>query len=580
MNDEKNNIGVNNNGLPPMNTVPTGNVNSQNMSTNNLPPMGSMPSVNNQLNNNTVNIQDKYGLPPISNFTNFNTGYEAPKVDDNTSVFDLMSQFENVNNGNVNNGAVNNVSPIQNSVPNNSTINQVPNILSNTSNNQGLNTSPAPVNSTPGITPVNNINQTNTVDHTLDIFNGVNYGNVGLNSNASDVNSAQSNVVMPNTPSIDNTHNISTNIPTSESINNVPTPSIMPNTLNNSSVDNTLMNMFSGNRVEPVVNSIQDNGLNVSNGASNNNQVNNAVTPTVVNQKEQATVLSNVNTSPIESVNNQNTVVDNTNSIGNSNSFIPVTNFVSSNVAPTVISNENNEDNVVEIPTTSIENETDNSGLNINNTIGNTESIVDSVSDNNVEDLITSFDTDNNIVNNQNNTTIDTTNNTINNNANNTVNNNSSSNDKPKKKKGKLLFIILLIITILILTAVGVLSYFMFFKTDKLVCGLQDYSNEEYILDESMVFRFKGNKMTDAKLSQVLTFTEDNLDKKDSYLEELKNQYQGLGFNVSFIENEDGFEIDMSFTKSELEEWYGNGLKNSSKNQMKKEMRDSGYTCK
>ena len=80
--------------------------------------------------------------------------------------------------------------------------------------------------------------------------------------------------------------------------------------------------------------------------------------------------------------------------------------------------------------------------------------------------------------------------------------------------------------------------------------------------------------------TKVLTFTEDNLDKKDSYLEELKNQYQGLGFNVSFVENEDGFQIDMNFTKSELESWYGTSLKNSSKQQMKKEMRDSGYTCK
>ena len=166
--------------------------------------------------------------------------------------------------------------------------------------------------------------------------------------------------------------------------------------------------------------------------------------------------------------------------------------------------------------------------------------------------------------------------------TNTTTNSNTSTTiEKPKKKKkGKLLFIILLIVTILILAVVGVLSYFMFFKTDKLVCGLQDYSNEQYILDESMIIKFKGNKMTDAKLSQVLTFTEDNLDKKDSYLEELKNQYQGLGFNVSFVENEDGFQIDMNFTKSELESWYGTSLKNSSKQQMKKEMRDSGYTCK
>ena len=41
--------------------------------------------------------------------------------------------------------------------------------------------------------------------------------------------------------------------------------------------------------------------------------------------------------------------------------------------------------------------------------------------------------------------------------------------------------------------------------------------------------------MTNANLTQILTFTEENLNDKDSYLEELKNQYQGLGFNVTFI---------------------------------------------
>ena len=36
----------------------------------------------------------------------------------------------------------------------------------------------------------------------------------------------------------------------------------------------------------------------------------------------------------------------------------------------------------------------------------------------------------------------------------------------------------------------------------------------------------------------------------------------------------------MSFTKNDLENWYGFNIKNSSKKQLKKEMRESGYTCK
>ena len=36
----------------------------------------------------------------------------------------------------------------------------------------------------------------------------------------------------------------------------------------------------------------------------------------------------------------------------------------------------------------------------------------------------------------------------------------------------------------------------------------------------------------------------------------------------------------MNFTKQELENWYGSTLKNSSKNNMLKEMKDVGYTCK
>ena len=113
MNEEKNNIGVNN------------NIN------NSLPPMGVAPS-------NTNSVHDKYGLPPISNFTNFNNNYQSPVVDNNTSVFDLMDQFDSVNNNSYSNQntevnsnlsmqdtAANNIIQTEN---NTSFVNEVPNI--------------------------------------------------------------------------------------------------------------------------------------------------------------------------------------------------------------------------------------------------------------------------------------------------------------------------------------------------------------------------------------------------------------------------------------------------------------------
>ena len=258
------------------------------------------------------------------------------------------------------------------------------------------------------------------------------------------------------------------------------------------------------------------------------------------------------------------------NMVGYNNISAPVINSIDNNIPNfnnfnTPVSDIGETSGVVEIPTVSMD-----SVLGDNNT-----NTINDASDG-VDELITNFVGDNTeVVNNSIDANI--TNNT---NAGTNTETLVTENAKPKKKKKKALFIILLIITILIVAAVGVLSYFMFFKADKLVCGNQDYSQPQYMLDESMVMNFKGNTLTNTNLNQRITFNNDYLDKKDAYLEELKNQYQGLGFNVSFVENEDGFDITMNFTKKELEAWYGTSLKNSSKSQMKKEMRDSGYTCK
>ena len=562
MNEEKNNIGVNNSGLPPMNAVPMGNTGA-----NNLPPMGSaptgsMPTQNSQSNN----IQDKYGLPPISNFTNFNTSYEVPKVDDNTSVFDLMNQFENVNNnvGFNNQQVVNNTSPVinntqpvinnaNNTIPNTPVLNQSelstntvnsiePLSMFSGSNNvnevQSFNNVEAvPTQSFTDQIPNGNINQS-IASNPLDIFGG------NVDNNQANMNTANA------VPSINNPIGNTVNEP---SVNNVDNTSNMPipnaNIENNNSVDNNAANSINSG-------SANLNPPNMPGGNIDNNQA--YINDISTQNQVAAPIANNMENSTSNPASNSNDVVQNNGLVDNQ------------------VSNDSNS-SAINIPTMSIDDVVNNSKTVNRNNANNSNSY-----DAGISELITTFDTNTNTNTNTNalydsegNVNVDNTTNTT------TNSNTSTTIEKPKKKKkGKLLFIILLIVTILILAAVGVLSYFMFFKTDKLVCGLQDYSNEQYILDESMIIKFKGNKMTDAKLSQVLTFTEDNLDKKDSYLEELKNQYQGLGFNVSFVENEDGFEINMNFTKSELESWYGTSLKNSSKTQMKKEMRDSGYTCK
>ena len=560
MNEEKNNIGVNNSGLPPMNAVPMGNTGA-----NNLPPMGSaptgsMPTQNSQSNN----IQDKYGLPPISNFTNFNTSYEVPKVDDNTSVFDLMNQFENVNNnvGFNSQQVVNNTSPVINNTQ--PVINNANNTIPNT---PALNQSELSTNTVNSIEPLSMFSGSNNVNE-VQSFNNVEavptqsftdqIPNVNINqsiaSNPLDifggnVDNNQANMNTANAvPSINNPIGNTVNEP---SVNNVDNTSNMPipntNIENINSVDNNAANSINSG-------SANLNPLNIPGGDIDNNQA--YINDISTQNQVAAPIANNMENSTSNLASNSNDVVQNNGLVDNQ------------------VSNDSNS-SAINIPTMSIDDVVNNSKTVNSNHANNSNSYDDGISE-----LITTFDTNTNtntnaLYDSEGNVNVDNTTNTT------TNSNTSTTIEKPKKKKkGKLLFIILLIVTILILAAVGVLSYFMFFKTDKLVCGLQDYSNEQYILDESMIIKFKGNKMTDAKLSQVLTFTEDNLDKKDSYLEELKNQYQGLGFNVSFVENEDGFQIDMNFTKSELESWYGTSLKNSSKQQMKKEMRDSGYTCK
>ena len=540
MNEEKNNIGIGNIGV-----------------NNSLPPMGTVQAGTNM---NTNSVQDKYGLPPISNFTNFNNYYETPTVDNNTSVFDLMEQFESVNSGNVSN---------QNSINNVPVMPQM-----NTTNNPvvstpSMNNAQSQVNnqSMPSIPVINNnpntvVNQTpvNNMEAPFSMFSG--------NSDLANTSS-----VVYNEPSIPKINN-----PVNNNLNG--TGEVNQNTNNDplnifgGNINNNVQNIPTGNQTN-LQNDIGINQVGVSSNVgatqnipSENNGVNsiipemnipilNNIVDNGLSSINQANVQSNVGLS--QNIPSDNNVV---------NSVLPEKNIpkINNDVQNYNFNDTMDNNEVVEIPTTSIDDSNsfgvDNTNIVVNNNDSN----------DNIEELITNFDND--IGGNTDTNEALVSNNT--NSANTTV----DTSVKPKKKKKKALFIILLIITLLIVGAVAILSYFMFFKEDKLVCGLQDYSNEQFILDESMVMKFKGNSLSTANFTQSLTFDSDHLDKKDSYLEELKNQYQGLGFNVSFVENEAGFDINMNFTKKELESWYGTSLKNSSKNQMKKEMRDSGYTCK
>ena len=548
MNEEKDNIGVNN--------IDT------------LPPMGTTLQDSNIQNQN--NVQERYGLPPISNFTNFNNNYETPKVDNNISVFDLMDQFESVNQNSVNNAPVMNVEANNNQGSNNTNLNQqvpvqnqsvssIPQV--NINNNLANNTVPFSMfsgnnslneSSSQNIT---NLNQNNEND-SLQIFGGTINNNIDTVRNnvnqASSLNTVNTNNVQP---SINAQANSSINN-TESYINQVPTNTKV---VSNQNINNNFLDVFgnnTSNNSEIVENVVKENNSFDVNSLNNQVVLNNNTGNNFFDYPTQNTnnVNDNVAKMSNDSLNGLQNITDNYNV--NNETVSPVEEVIPVNDDTKLTSNDTDfsnfsfnttSSNMVEIPTSSI------------------DSIENNDSNNNLE---TNVDSDNKI-NDKKENLVDNANNTF-----------ADAKVKTKKKGHKLLFITLLVFTIVVVSLVGVLSYFMFVKTDKLVCGLQDYSNDNFILDETMAIRFKGNKMTKANLKQTLTYTDDHLDEKASLLEELKNQYQGLGFNVKFVDDEYGFEISMDFTKSELESWFGTKLKNSSKTQLKKDLRASGYTCK
>ena len=86
--------------------------------------------------------------------------------------------------------------------------------------------------------------------------------------------------------------------------------------------------------------------------------------------------------------------------------------------------------------------------------------------------------------------------------------------------------------------------------------------------------------MSDAKFVETLTFTESGLSKKDVYQADLQNQFEGMGFNVTYIDTDDEIQVTMDFTKENLENWTGTEIKSATKQNLLREMKNSGYTCK
>ena len=393
--------------------------------------------------------------------------------------------------------------------------------------------------------------------------------NQSLSSQSINSNNVQDNLVLNGQPSINDNSFINQTV---NNVSPVVEPQVQLQNLNATGMNKTVNGINSVEEISP-----QQTLFNM--GSQTQQPVNNIVN----GQKQEQAPIFNMNsgTNPVvndiqaqSSILNNNGIsqtVNGINSVQETQAQFPVFNMDNNSINSLGNQSVPNMNNIQNIATEPMNNES-NDLLTHDPIINNQE-----------EELITKFSMDeslDNNVNSQNQKIVEPP--ISNNNPNlNNIDNKKVNNKKEKKSKSKkMLFIILLVITILLVGVAFIICYFKFIKTDKLVCSLQDYSNEQFLVEESMVMNFKGSNLVNANLKRNLTFVESYMDSKETYLEELRNQFGGLGFDVSYSENDTGFEINMNFTKEELENWYGSTLKNSSKNNMLKEMKDVGYTCK
>ena len=530
MNNERNNLGVN----------------------NDLPPMGTM------VDNNSEN---KLNLPPISSFTDFGDGSvssdnNVSSNNANAAIFNLMDQFDQVSSNNINQSS-NQPLPIQPINLNNNQDNIISNNISNgqssINDNSFINQPVDNVNIVPTETqiPISNVNGINQ------FANNINRGEVQSQTQSFNMNNQEPQVQQP----VFNMNNEVNSFGSSQpevSVANMNGMNQQVNSVNQGEVQSQTP-LFNINNQVQQVNNVANETLQTQAPIFNMNSETN---PAVNDIQLQSSTLNtngmtqNVNNgSPVQEMQAQSPVFNMGNNSINSlgNQSVPNMNDIQ-NIKTEPMNNESN-DLLTHAP----------------------------IINNQEEELISKFSMDeslDNSVNSQNKEIIEPS--TITNNSNlNNIDNKKVNNKKEKKSKNKkMLFIVLLVITILLVGVAFIICYFKFIKTDKLVCSLQDYSNEQFLVEESMVMNFKGSNLVNANLKRNLTFVESYMDSKETYLEELRNQFGGLGFDVSYSENDTGFEINMNFTKQELENWYGSTLKNSSKNNMLKEMKDVGYTCK
>ena len=542
MNNEKDKIGVN----------------------NDLPPMGTM------IDNTSEN---KLNLPPISSFTNFgdssiSSDNNVSSNNANASIFNLMDQFDQVGSNNTNqsiNQSLSSQSINSNNVQDNLVLNGQPSINDNSFINQTVN-NVSPVvepqvqlqnlNATGMNKTVNGINSVEEISPQQTLFNMGSQTQQPVNNIVNGQKQEQAPIFNMNSGTnpvvndIQAQSSILNNNGISQTVNGI-------NSVQETQAQSPLFNMGSQIQqpVNNMVNDLQQEQAPIFNMNSGNN-------PAVNDIQAQSSTLNN---------NGISQTVNGINSVQETQAQFPVFNMDNNSINSLGNQSVPNMNNIQNIATEPMNNES-NDLLTHDPIINNQE-----------EELITKFSMDeslDNNVNSQNQKIVEPP--ISNNNPNlNNIDNKKVNNKKEKKSKSKkMLFIILLVITILLVGVAFIICYFKFIKTDKLVCSLQDYSNEQFLVEESMVMNFKGSNLVNANLKRNLTFVESYMDSKETYLEELRNQFGGLGFDVSYSENDTGFEINMNFTKQELENWYGSTLKNSSKNNMLKEMKDVGYTCK
>lgn len=560
MNNEKNNQGVNINNLPP-------------------------------LNNNLGNID----LPPMSSFTNFETNSTSATVEKKKdSVFDLINQFDAISSEkNKNPLNSNNVQP---SLTNDKILNE-----QNINNQNQFNNIPfqevvvTPLPTTEFIKGQNSMKEEQAITSSNILFDDQENNDQILNNDLYN---------MP-TFTVDNSQNLVSQSNLQETSNEVVNfENSKPN------IDEPIN--LNSNSINPI----NSNFSNIPPAFESNNQIG-TINANSINQSDE--INSNIpqNVPPIFAIPNENLTV---NSVTSSFETPQASNL---NDSPKIKNELNNnsmfeevEPNISQIPidlNPNVENQRPN--VNPDNLVGNAPTILESNAANVQSNILAMEGLNQNIVedveatnaNNAkavfndslspiiNNQQEENMNNYINvlsditgdNNQQNKIeeNNiiNAIKNEKPKKKKKKkkkVILIIIIVFLVIALASAAVFAYFLFFKTDKLVCEYQDYTSDQFLTSETMTMNFKGRQLKDASYIENVTFTESALAQKDEYLEELKNQFTGTDYNVSYSETDVGFQLSMTFTKEDLENWIGEKISNATKDNLQSEMESAGYTCK